>query len=110
MTHEKKSLEERISDYNPKKVYLRYLINKDHDFLMAKALKKSNLNKLEINIATEHILKPHEGKKGRIYLKPTGDGRIDTTELLTYVAEDYPEIFKRYISNRDKLNSFTNTS
>jgi len=88
---------------NPiKSFYLKWRVDKDEDFLIEQGIKKANKQRLEINFGTEYRF-TLEDKKGRIYLPPSENG-IDVRELVALVADDYPKITKRYISNKEKLS------
>lgn len=87
---------------NPIKcLYLKWQVKKDENFLIEQGIKKAHKQRLEINFGTKYRF-TLENKKGRIYLPPSENG-IDVRDLVALVADDYPKITKRYISNREKL-------
>jgi len=43
-----------------------------------------------------------DNPKGKISL-PTSEDRTDAREIVALVADDYPEITKRYLANMEKL-------
>jgi len=81
----------------------RYLVKKDGDFLIKEGIRKALYQGLEVNIAGE-IIRPREGKQGRMYIPP-GEKGVDVTEFIKMAAEDYPSIARRYIENKRKLDS-----
>lgn len=88
---------------NPIKcLYLKWQVKKDENFLIEQGIKKVCKQKLEINFGTEYRFN-YGNKKARIYLPPSEKG-IDVRDLVALVADDYPKITKRYISNREKLS------
>lgn len=83
--------------------YLRFMIEKDKNFLIKEGIKKAKKNSLELQIGDETLTLANP--KGKISL-PTNEGRTDVREIMALVAGDYPEITKRYLANLDKLDNY----
>jgi len=84
-----------------KRFYLRQKIKKDEKFLILEGLKKEKKQRLEIIVGNDYVC-TLKNKKGKIYLPPQKRG-IDARKLIALVADDYPEITKRYLINKKKL-------
>jgi len=83
------------------KLYLRWKINKDEIFLITEGFKEAKRQNLEVNIGGEYISKS-QVREGRIYLPPAKGG-VDSRKLIALVADNFPEITKRYLNNKKKL-------
>jgi len=84
-----------------KRLYLKCTIKKDEKFLTLEGFRKAKRERLQINIGGKYIYNP-ENKEDRIYLPPAEKG-VDSKNLIALVADDYPEITKRYFKNKKKL-------
>jgi len=83
-----------------KRYYLNYLIKKDEDFLLKEGLKKARENGLELCLCQNPLCSEN---KGEIHL-PSYEGKIDVTNLLSIVADDYSEVTERYLANKEELS------
>lgn len=85
-----------------KKLYLKWKIQRDEQFLINKGFRKAKESGLEVNIGGDYIC-ISEKKGGRIYL-PLFERGVDARELVELVADDYPKITKRYLTNKKRLS------
>ena len=79
---------------------LKYKLSRDEKFLLTEGLRKAREQGLKIK-STELVLKPKTTRQ-KMHLYSRG-GQTDVTPLIQLVAEDYPEVTRRYLSNREKL-------
>ena len=86
------------------KFYVQIIVSVDEKFLLKKGIRKAKESGLEINLGTKEILSIEKNKKGRIYLPSVGED-VDAKSLMAFVADDYPDVAKRYIKNKKILNS-----
>lgn len=86
-----------------KHYYFKWKVDRDKSFLEKKGIEKAKENKLELNIGGE-LLKLDK-PKDKLEIPYFGNG-VDTRELIALVADDYPKITKRYISNKIILESY----
>lgn len=88
-----------------KYLYLNYTIKreikKDEDSLLEKGLKKVRENGLELCFCQNSSCSECKGKE--IHL-PSYQGKIDLTNLVSIVVDNYPEIAERYLANKEKLS------
>jgi|AntAceMinimDraft_17_1070374.scaffolds.fasta_scaffold38969_3 hypothetical protein len=85
------------------KLCLKYKIRKDEKFLLKKGFEKTKERGLEIIVGNERL--GLENPKGEIKL-PTNNGRTDIRKIIALIADDYPEITKRYLSYTKKLKNY----
>lgn len=85
-----------------KKLYLKWEINRDEKFLISEGFRKAKKQELEVRIGDDYICIPDK-KQGEIHLLSYEKG-VDVREMVALVADDYPEITRRYLDNKEKLN------
>ncbi len=71
---------------------LKYEIRKDERFLIKKGIEKAKNNNLELILGNEKLTL--ENSKGQLLPK----------EIIALVADDYPEVTKRYFENLERLD------
>jgi len=86
------------------KEYLKNKVKDDQNFLLERGLEKARKKGLELKIGEDLLtLTKSEGK---IHIPILEDDRVDVKRIVALVADDYPKITERYLSNKEKLKSY----
>lgn len=86
-----------------KETYIRIRLKRDKNFLIGEGLRKAREEGIEVRIGVGSPPASEENKK-IIYLESYEKG-VDVRELIALVADDFPDITRRYLSDRRKLAS-----
>ena len=76
-------------------------LNRDETFLLKKGMERARETGLDIGLGRDDFLKLQD-PKGCVNLPINEDG-VDVRSIIATVADDFPEIAKRYIENRYRL-------